>query len=187
MPVPSHVGHSIFMNFPVPWHFGQVVVVENNPKGVLCVLLTTPWPPHSGQSIMSSDVFAPVPPQVGQVSFFGMIISFSTPKAASSSVISISYLRSEPLCALLPLLPPNEPPPPKNLSNISPKSKDAKSESPKPKSEESKPLKPDACLYESASPNWSYCLRFSSSPRTWAASFISLNLSDASACLFISG
>src|SRR3990167_7821691 len=51
-PFPLHSGHAFFMYFPCPLHFLHVVVVENNPNGVLCVLVDTPRPPHSSQVTM---------------------------------------------------------------------------------------------------------------------------------------
>src|SRR3989338_1465384 len=105
-PLPLHSWHSLLMYFPWPLHFLQVVVVENSPKGVLCVLVLTPLPRHSSHVMISSGLSAPVPLHLWHSSSFNTLIVFAAPKAASSSSISKSYLKSEPLCLLLALPPP---------------------------------------------------------------------------------
>src|SRR3989338_3836315 len=130
-PVPSHIWQSLFMYFPCPRHFPHVAVVEKMPKGVLWVCLFTPEPLQSGQFTMSDSDSAPEPWHFEQDSSLGTMICLVAPAAASSKVISISYLKSAPLLGPLLLLPPNGFPPPKKLSNMLAKSKlepDIKSE-----------------------------------------------------------
>src|SRR3989344_7511094 len=180
-PRPSHSWHCSFTIFPWPLQRLQVDVVVNIPNGVLCVLVDVPRPLHSVHVIISSGSSAPVPLHFGHCSALGMEIIFVVPNAASSSSISMSYLKSEPRCLLLCL------PPPKTFSKILSKSKpipptpDMISE----KSNPSKPAPPWNCW--PAAPNWSYCALFWSSPNTAAASFISLNFSVESGDLFRSG
>src|SRR3989338_1844598 len=105
------------MYLPCPLHFLHVVVVENNPKGVLCVLVDTPLPLHSSQVTMSFALSAPVPSHLSHSSSLGTFTALVAPKAAFSNSISMSYLKSEPLCLLLVF-----PPPPKKFSKILSKS-----------------------------------------------------------------
>ncbi len=66
-----------------------------------------------------------------QVSFLFILISFSTPRKASSNVISKLNFKSAPFLGPVELLLLDEPPPPKKDENISPKSpKSPKSENP---------------------------------------------------------
>src|SRR3989338_8437751 len=46
-PEPLHFLQGFFIAIPEPWHFGQVVRVENIPNTVLCVLSTIPLPLHA--------------------------------------------------------------------------------------------------------------------------------------------
>src|SRR3989338_2945090 len=114
-----------------------------------------PEPLQSGQFTIDSLFLAPLPSHSGQGPFLGIEISFSTPCAASSRVIERSYRRSAPLCSALPCpllrIPPKDLPP-KNLSKMSPKSNEAKSEKSNPAWLESNPENPDAFLNVSASP-----------------------------------
>src|SRR3989338_3344092 len=181
-PLPLHSWHSFLTYLPWPRHFLHVVVVENNPNGVLCVLVVAPLPLQSGHADMSSGSSAPEPWHFSHSSSLGMPTVLVAPNAASSSSISKSYLKSEPLCLLLALPPP----PPKKFSNMLSKSK------PMPpisdiKSEKSNPPKPPPWNCAPAAPNWPYCCLFWSSPSTAAASLISLNFSAASGDLFKSG
>src|SRR3989338_3987705 len=175
LPAPLHSSHFLLIDFPTPLQTVQVEVVVKNPNGVLWLLFSVPVPEQFWQITTSSGLFAPIPLQSSQVSSLGILISFFTPLAASSKVMSSSYLKSCPLvglCLLLPVLPP------KNVLN-----KSSKSNSAPPKSNPcAPPPKPSEVV-----PYLSYCDLFFSSPRTEAASLISLNLSFEPASLFKSG
>src|SRR3989344_6987846 len=181
-PLPSHSWHSFLMYFPWPLHFLHVAVVENSPKGVLWVLVEAPLPLHSSQVMMPDLLSAPVPSHFSHSSMRGTLMVLAAPNAASSSSISKSYLKSEPLCLLLCLPWP----PPKKFSNMLSKSNQKPPDSDM-KSEKSNPPKPPPWNCAPAAPNWSYCCLFWSSPSTAAASLISLNFSAASGDLFKSG
>src|SRR3989338_2117337 len=97
-----------------------------------------PEPLQSGQVAISELFSAPEPWHFVHCSNLGTIICFVAPEAASSKVISRSYLKSLPLFGPL-LLAERKLPPPKKLSKMSSKSKPAPEDI---KSEKSKPSKP---------------------------------------------
>src|SRR3989338_1125552 len=181
VPLPPHSVQWFFIIFPCPLQRPHVDVVWNIPKGVLCVLVAVPLPPQSGHFTASSGFSAPVPWHFGHSSSLGILIVFAAPKAASSSSISISYLKSEPLWRRLLL-----PPPPNTFSKMLSKSNPPASDMTSEKSKPSKPA-PPPWNCGPALPYWSYFALFWSSPRTAAASFISLNFSVASVALLRSG
>ena len=74
------------MIWPAPRQRGQVCETWKNPRE----LMTWPRPPQVGQLIAREPASAPLPSHLLQVSSLRTSISFSTPKAASSSVICMS-------------------------------------------------------------------------------------------------
>ena len=130
VPFPLQLSQGSFIISPVPWHAVQVLLVCICPSIVFWTCLTVPVPLHVGHFVTDVPGLAPEPWQILQVSGLVIDISFSTPKKASSNVMSIFKLRSAPFlgprwaCALAPVLAP----PPKIDENMSPKS--PKSENP---------------------------------------------------------
>src|SRR5436190_13456413 len=107
-PSPWHVVHGFSIFVPVPAHVGQVWVnVMIPPERRTC-----PAPRQVGHVTRFEPGSAPEPSQRSQVTCLRNEISRSEPRAASSSVISRSYRRSEPSCP-----PPPPPRPPPNISS----------------------------------------------------------------------
>ena len=130
VPFPLQLSQGSFITSPVPWQFVHVLVVCIWPSIVFWTCLTVPVPLHTEHFDTVVPGFAPVPLHIEHVSGLVTSISFSTPKNASSNVISIFKFKSAPLrgpldCALEELVLA---PPPKNDENMSPKS--PKSENP---------------------------------------------------------
>ena len=121
-PVPWHARHGFSSVEPSPLHVGHVCWMRRKPPPPM----TTPWPPHVGQTTRLEPGAAPVPWQAGQAA--GIVSSKSRvePKIASSKSISKRYVMSsprrgalgsarrrerEPMPPKKSLKPPNEPPP----------------------------------------------------------------------------
>src|SRR5438445_4533613 len=157
-PSPPHLWHGFSIICPAPRQRGQVCDTWKKPRE----LITCPRPAQVGQLIERGPGSAPLPLHWSHVSSLRISISFSVPKAASSSVICISYRKSEPRCrsSARPL-----PAPPKKLSKIPPL--------PPPKTSRkisngswNPPPKPGAPCEKAACPYRSYAARLSTSIRT---------------------
>lgn len=86
LPAPLQLVQGSGMILPVPWQWGQVCCTLKKPWR----MCTVPEPPQVPQVLALVPGFAPVPPQVSQLSQLGTRICVSLPLAASSSVISIA-------------------------------------------------------------------------------------------------
>ena len=130
IPFPLQSEHGSFIILPVPLHCEHIFWVAICPNGVVAICLILPVPLHIEHFSAVVPFFAPLPLHVEHFSFLFILISFSTPRYASSKVISILIFKSAPLLTpfddlLLVELPP------KNDEKISPKSpKSPKSENP---------------------------------------------------------
>ena len=76
------------MVLPAPPHLGQADCWAKVPKAVCRVVRTVPVPPQLEQVSGVQPSAQPEPWHLAHSSMTGTVISFSTPKAASSKVIS---------------------------------------------------------------------------------------------------
>ena len=77
---PRHSVQGVVTISRSPWQRGQVVTWTKEPRKVCCWRRTSPVPLHCGQRIGCVPGSAPLPWQLGQVSWRGTTISFSTAK-----------------------------------------------------------------------------------------------------------
>ncbi len=112
--------------WPSPLHSGQTTNLVKEPKKVLLICWTSPFPRQEKHSSILVPGSAPIPTQRKQVIYFSKTSSCSFPFKTSSKEITSSTSISFPfLKFLLRLLWPN----PKTSSIISPKSPTSKSKS----------------------------------------------------------
>src|SRR6266545_5321306 len=166
LPAPPQAPQASLMIVPRPWHWLHVRDTLKNP----CWKLTWPRPRQVGQVCGAVPALAPLPRQVSQGPWRGILIFFSVPETVSSNFSDKLYRKSSPRARprRLPVLPP------KNSPKISPNISSKPPEKSAPPA--NGPPSPNA-----AWPNWSYCARFCASESTEYASETSLNFS--SACL----
>src|SRR3954469_9306317 len=115
-PSPLHTLHFTVIVVPSPLHVGQVLTVCIWPKKVFWIFLTWPLPLQVAQVCILPLFFAPLPPQVLQLTYFFTFIFLVTPLAISSK-FNLSFTRRLlPLCPVALLPPPRLlPPPPKKF------------------------------------------------------------------------
>jgi hypothetical protein len=171
VPLPLHVSHGSVIRFPSPPQAGQVRWTLKNPA--LC--MTTPRPLQLRHASGALPGLEPEPVQVLHSSSRMRSIFFSVPRAASRKSISISTRRLVPMRGPRRPRPtlkksPNDPPSPPKMS---PKLRKMSSNEAPSKSRVAYPFRPSW-------PNWSYCLRFTSSESTSYAWEICLNFCSAS-------
>ncbi|CAB4703893.1 unannotated protein [freshwater metagenome] len=121
-PSPAHSWQGCGIVLPNPWQVGQGRDVMTCPRKDRCTCWTSPRPLHITQGTASLFEAVPLPPQVAQPAAVSTVMSRVSPKTAAESVIWIRIIASWPRRARVrgPRCPP---PPPKNASMMSPKSK----------------------------------------------------------------
>ena len=138
-PFPRQVGQGVSIILPFPPHFEHGLVEVIEPRIVRCWKRTVPVPLQSGQVLAVVPAFAPLPLQLSQTSARFSSTSCFTPLQASINEISRFIEISVPLFGAFGLALREPPiPPPKNESNISPRSIPSPAENPP------KPPKPPA-------------------------------------------
>ena len=172
------------MILPRPWHSEHVRWLCIRPNGVSWITASCPLPLHLWQVFTDEESFAPLPWQWSHSTSLRILIVFFVPKTASSKLIRMRCNKSSPWRGALGLR--RDPPPPKKLEKISPRSSKPPENPEKPPPKPPKPPCP-APPSNAAWPNWSYWAFLVSSLSTSYASEISLNLSSAPGSLLISG
>ena len=151
------------------------------PKGVRFVVRTVPLPWQSGQVSAVVPAAQPLPWQSGHSSTRPTLISFLQPKAASSKVSVTPTRTLSPRCGPFRRAE-DAAAEAEDVAQVAEYISKAAKAAEVPESAEAAaapPPKP-ALGSKAACPNWSYFLRFSGSPSTWAASLSSLNFSSHS-------